>query len=123
MLYFERESYLLNGAAMRVYNELGAGFLESVYQEAMEWEMQKLGIPYEKEKLLKILYDGHIMQQTFRADFVCFRNIIVELKAVSSLDATHVSQLYNYLKATQFKLGLMYNFGNAKHLERERKVL
>lgn len=122
MLYNEKQSYIINGAAMHVYNSLGHGFLEAVYQEALEIEFRKRGIPYEREKELKIFYDGQELKQTYRADFVCYENIIVELKAVSKLDDAHRSQVYNYLKSTGYKLGLLYNFGNYERLEWERKV-
>ena len=122
MLYNKEQSYAINGAAMHVYNVLGYGFLESVYQEALEIEFLKRGIPYEREKELKIYYEGKAMRQTYRADFVCYNNIIVELKAVAHLDDMHRSQIYNYLKATGYKLGLLYNFGHYDGLEYERKV-
>lgn len=122
MLYNKEQSYAINGAAMHVYNVLGYGFLESVYQEALEMEFLKRGIPYEREKELKIYYEGKAMRQTYRADFVCYNNIIVELKAVAHLDDMHRSQIYNYLKATGYKLGLLYNFGHYDGLEYERKV-
>ncbi len=111
------------GAAFKVYNVLGHGFLEAVYQEALEVEFQKQGIPYEREKELKIYYDGVELKQTYKADFVCFDKIIVELKAVSALDDAHRSQVYNYLHATHYKLGLLLNFGCLDELEYERKVL
>ncbi len=122
MMYNKEQSYAINGAAMHVYNVLGYGFLESVYQEALEIEFLKRGIPYEREKELKIYYEGKAMRQTYRADFVCYNNIIVELKAVAHLDDMHRSQIYNYLKATGYKLGLLYNFGHYDGLEYERKV-
>jgi GxxExxY protein len=122
MICQKQESYDITGAAMQVYNVLGIGFLEAVYQEALEIEFQKLGIPYEREKEITINYDGHELQQTYKADFVCYGNIIVELKAVANLDDTHRCQVYNYLKATGYKLGLLFNFGHADGLEWERKV-
>ena len=122
MLYNREQSYALNGAAMYVYNVMGHGFLEAVYQEVLELEFIKRGIPYEKEKELKIYYEGKELHQTYRADFVCYGCIIVELKAVVNLDNTHRGQIYNYLKATGFKLGLLYNFGHYDGLEWERIV-
>ncbi len=122
MLYHNQESYAINGAAMQVYNTLGIGFLEAVYQEALAIEFVKRGIPFEREKELKIFYDGQQLQTSYRADFVCYGDIIVELKAVAALDDSHRSQVYNYLKATGYKLGLLYNFGHADGLEYERKV-
>ena len=122
MLYHSNESYAINGAAMQVYNVLGHGFLESVYQEALAIEFTKRGIPYQREKELKIYYDGKELQQTYRADFVCYDDIIVEIKAVSELDGSYRSQVYNYLKATGFKLGLLINFGHYNGIQIERKV-
>ena len=122
MLYHSNESYAINGAAMQVYNVLGHGFLESVYQEALAIEFTKRGIPYQREKELKIYYDGKELQQTYRADFVCYDDIIVEIKAVSELDGSHRSQVYNYLKSTGFKLGLLINFGHYNGIQIERKV-
>ena len=123
MIVYKEEAYKIMGAAFKVYNGLGHGFLEAVYQEALEIEFQKQGIPYEREKELKIQYDGIELKQTYKADFVCFGKIIVELKAVSALDDAHRSQVYNYLHATGFKLGLLYNFGCSDELEKERIVV
>ena len=123
MIIYKEESYKVVGAAFKVYNALGHGFLEAVYQEALEIEFQCQGIPYEREKELKIQYDGVELKQTYKADFVCFGKIIVELKAVNALDDAHRSQVYNYLHATGYKLGLLLNFGNVDDLEKERIVL
>ena len=123
MIIYKEESYKVVGAAYKVYNALGHGFLEAVYQEAFEIEFQRQGIPYEREKELKIQYDGVELKQTYKADFVCFGKIIVELKAVNALDDAHRSQVYNYLHATGYKLGLLLNFGNSDELEKERIVL
>lgn len=122
MLYHSNESYAINGAAMQVYNTLGPGFLEAVYQEALAIELTKRGIPFQREKELKIYYDGKELQQTYRADFVCYDDIIVEIKAVSELDGSHRSQVFNYLKATGFKLGILINFGHYDGIQIERKV-
>ena len=123
MIIYKDESYKIVGAAFNVYNKLGHGFLETVYQEALELEFNKQGIPYEREKELKITYDGVELKVTYKADFVCYGKIIVELKAVSYLDDSHRAQVYNYLHATGFKLGLLMNFGNTDELEKERIVI
>ena len=123
MIIYKEESYKIVGAAFNVYNKLGHGFLEAVYQEALELEFKKQGIPYEREKELKITYDGVELKATYKADFVCYGKIIVELKAVSYLDDSHRAQVYNYLHATGFKLGLLMNFGNTDELEKERIVI
>lgn len=121
-LLYSGESYAINGAAMEVYNQLGQGFLEPVYQEALGKEFLLRGIPFEREKLLTISYKGENLIQTYKADFVCYGKIIVELKAVSELTDAHRSQVYNYLHATGFQLGIILNFGFANGIERERIV-
>jgi len=123
MLIYSQYSYAINGAAFHVYNKLGHGFLESVYQEALEIEFKRRNIPFEREKELKIIYDGFELKQTYKADFVCYDKVIVELKAVSCLDDAHRSQVFNYLHATGYKLGLLYNFGYPDGLERERIIV
>lgn len=122
-LVYPNESYAIRGAAMRVYNVLESGFLEAVYQEALEIELDKRHIPYEKEKELDVYYDGIRLGKKYVADFVCYDKIILELKAVKELDDSHRSQIYNYLKATGFKLGFLINFGKYDELQIERKVL
>ena len=122
-LVYPSESYAIRGAAMRVYNVLGSGFLEAVYQEALEIELEKRHIPYEKEKGLEIYYDDIKLGKKYVADFVCYDKIILELKAVKELDDSHRSQIYNYLKATGFKLGFLINFGKYDELQIERRVL
>lgn len=123
MIIYRQESYEIMGAAYDVYNKLGHGFLESVYQEALEIELKKRDIPYEREKNLKIFYDGIELKQSYKADFVCYDKIIIELKAVSSLDDAHHAQVYNYLHATGFKLGILLNFGCSNGLETKRIVI
>ena len=121
-LIYSGESYAINGAAMEVYNQLGHGFLEAVYQEALEKEFLLRSIPFERENLLTISYKGENLKQAYKADFVCYGKIIVELKAVSELTDAHRSQVYNYLHATGFHLGIILNFGFSNGLERERIV-
>ena len=121
-LIYSKESYAINGAAMEVYNQLSHGFLEPVYQEAFEKELILRKIPYEREKELTISYKGQVLKQTYRADFICYGKIIVELKALSELKEVHRSQVYNYLCATGFELGILVNFGNSMGLERERII-
>ena len=122
-LLYSAESYKINGALYEVHKELGPGLLEKVYQEALEIEFQRRNIPYEREKELNIVYDGVQLKQIYKADFVCYGKIIVELKAVSKLDDAHRSQVYNYLHATGYRLGLLLNFGCSDELEKERIVL
>lgn len=106
---------------MEVHKELGAGFLESVYQEAFEMELQAQNIPYEREKLLNVFYKGNKMKKRYSADFVCYDKIVVELKALRELSADHEAQLLNYLKSSGLKLGLLLNFGS-KSLQYKRLV-
>lgn len=111
MLIFKKESYDIYGALFAVHKELGCGFLERVYQDALEMEFQERGIPYEREKEIRIMYKGKPLGDPYRADFVCYGNIIVELKAVSETTGVHRAQILNYLKATKMKLGILANFG------------
>jgi len=106
---------------MEVHKELGCGFLEAVYQEALEIEFQIRKIPYLKEPKLNIYYKDQILNKYYEADFICYENIIVELKALSGLISEHESQLLNYLKATKLKVGLLINFGR-QSLEYKRMV-
>lgn len=102
---------MIIGACMEVHKKLGSGFLESVYSEALELELKKIGIPYEKEKKLPVYYDEKILNKYFRADFVCYNSIIIELKATKFLVDADRQQTLNNVKATKFKLGLLINFG------------
>ena len=104
---------------MNVFNELGSGFLEKVYQEALEIEFKEKGIPYIREAHLKISYKGHEIKQDYIADFICYDKIIVELKVVERLNEVHLAQVFNYLKATGFDLAILANFGEKK-LKMER---
>lgn len=121
-LLYKEESYKIIGAAMEVHRELGKGFLESVYQEAIEIELTALQIPFRKEVPLNIKYKNRNLSKYFVADFVCFEKIILELKSIPDLSIEHTSQVFNYLRATDMKLGILINFG-AKSLQYKRIVL
>ena len=101
-------------ACMEVHNELGNGFLEPVYQEALEEEFKIQGIPYVREKLLPVMYKGKQLKKEYYADFVCYDDIIVELKAVSVLSKPHKAQVLNYLNAANKEIGSLINFGETK---------
>ena len=112
-LLYPEESYSIMGCFLNVHNVLGCGFLEPVYQEALEIELKSAGIPYKREVLVPIHYKGILLQKSYYADFICYDKIIVELKAVSEIAAIHKMQVKNYLKATGYELGLIANFGSA----------
>jgi GxxExxY protein len=105
------QTYAIIGACMAVHNELGPGFLEAVYQEALEIEFTRRGIPFIREKRLVITYGGERLKTPYDADFFCYDSIIVELKAVSGLIPKHEAQTVHYLKATGCERGLLVNFG------------
>ena len=110
-LLYPTESYNIIGACMQVHRKLGAGFLESVYAEALQLEFDKSEIPYVKEKKLQVYYDDLKLKKYFVADFVCYETIIIELKATKYTIDADIKQTLNNIKATQFKLGLLINFG------------
>ena len=112
MIYEEETGKIIN-ACLEVHYELGCGFLEPVYQEALEREFKLQKIPFEREKKLNIIYKGEYLKKEYFADFYCFDNIIVELKAVSKLENAHKAQVINYLKAMNKEIGLLINFGKA----------
>jgi len=106
---------------MEVHNQLGHGFLEAVYQEALAHELALREIPYVKEPELTIIYKGKPLACRYQPDFICFEDVIVELKALSALTNTEEAQVINYLKATQKQRALLINFGSPS-LEYKRLV-
>ena len=115
----DEKTYAVIGAAMMVHRELGPGFLESAYGDALEMEFQSRGIPYEREKELEILYKGVPIKTKYFADFICYGEVVVELKTVEEIADVHRAQVIHYLKATNLKRGLIINFKN-KSLQYER---
>jgi len=107
---------------MEVHKNLGAGFLEPVYQEALSLELAVANIPFTKEKVLDVWYKGKLLEKKYVADFVCFGEVIVELKAVETIIPEHLAQVLNYLKATGKKVGLLINFGS-RSLQYKRVIL
>ena len=114
-------TYEIIGAAIEVHRVLGSGFLEAVYQEALCFEFTLRKIPFQKEVDLPIHYKDIILSTSYRADFICYESVIVELKAISQLSGKEESQIINYLKATGVETGLLLNFG-ADSLEYKRFV-
>ena len=121
-LIYKDEVYAINGAAMEVYNTLGPGFAEPVYQEAFGMEMIERNIPVTSQQELVILYKGKPLRKTYIADYVAYEKIIIEIKALNQLSTREESQLLNYLKATRSPLGLLINFGAINDLEWKRMV-
>ncbi len=121
-LIYKEEVYAIIGAAMEVQVNLGRGFLEPVYQEALAMEFDSRGIPYTEQKEMPIFYKGVKLCKQYLADFLVFEKIIVEIKAVEKLNNIHEAQLLNYLKASGIQLGLLINF-NSSRLEWKRMIL
>jgi len=110
-LMYKEESYKIISKCMEVHNNLGAGFLEIVYKDALEYEFSKAGIPYQREKLYTVQYKDIILPHKFFADFVIFDKIILEIKAVSGISDQFIAQAINYLKVSGNRLALIVNFG------------
>jgi GxxExxY protein len=122
-ILFKDECYAIQGAIFEVYKEMGCGFLESVYQECLEKEFHRINLPFVSQKELQLVYKGEVLDQKYKPDFICYEKIIVELKAVSELNKEHKAQVFNYLKATNLKLGLLVNFGHYPKIQIERIIL
>jgi GxxExxY protein len=121
-LLFKEEVYAIIGAAIEVHSELGSGFLEAVYQEALELEMKARGIPCESQKELRVCYKQHLLKKGYFADFACYTSVIVEIKALDKLSSTEEAQVLNYLKATGCRVGVLINFGSRGKLEWKRYI-
>jgi GxxExxY protein len=119
-LIYKQESYAIVGACFAVYKNMGCGFLEPVYHECLEIELEIQGIPFASKPPQTLHYRGRTLVQTFSPDFLCIGKIILEIKAVSALVDEHRAQVLNYLSATGCKLGLLVNFGHYPKLEYAR---
>jgi GxxExxY protein len=117
----DERTYKIIGAALEVHKELGCGFLEAVYQEALEMEFKSQEIPFKSQPTVQISYKGQSLDKTYQPDFICYEEVIVEIKAISLLSSVEEAQLINYLKATGLKVGLLLNFGS-KSFEYKRFV-
>ena len=116
------QTYAIIGAAMEVHNELGAGFLESVYHEALAFELAQAGIPFRRECALPVVYKGQALPCFYKADLICYDSVLVELKALTRLSPADDAQVLNYMKAAELNKALLFNFGATK-LEYRRFVL
>ena len=121
-LLFKEEVYAIIGAAIEVHKELGPGFLEAVYHEAMEIELTSRNIPFESYKKLLIRFKEFQLKKEYEADFVCYDKIIVEIKALDVVAGKEEAQLLHYLKTTGFRIGLLINFGSVGTLEWKRYI-
>jgi GxxExxY protein len=122
-ILLKEEVYAIVGAAMEVHRVLGSGFLEAVYQEALEYELSQRQIAYETQEELGIFYKDRMLEKRYRADLICYDQIIIELKASTGLIGRDTAQLLNYLKASRVRLGLLINFGSRSKLEWKRLIL
>ena len=120
---YQEEGYKIIGCCYEVYNTLGAGLLEEIYKLALCVEFRNQGIPYEREKPLKVHYKGVLLPKKYFADLVCHGGIIIEAKAVSALLKEHMAQLLNYMRITGIKVGYLVNFGNKTEFEWKRFVI
>ena len=121
-LLFKEECYKIVGACFEVYNELGCGFLEAVYQESLAIEFSLQGITHVAQQQLKLRYKEKQLKAVYIPDFVCLGSIIVEIKSMREFTDKHRAQVHNYLKATGLRLGLLVNFGQHHKLQCERIV-
>lgn len=112
-LVFKNEAYQIIGAAMTVHNELGSGMREVVYGDALEIEFKLIGIPFQREQTVNVLYKGVGLQHKFKCYFICYNNIIVELKAEKAITDIDRSQIINYVNITKCPLGILVNFGQS----------
>ena len=122
-LLMKEEVFKMVGAGFEVRNSLGFGFLEAVYQEAMEIECKARAIPFVAQMPLRIVYKGITLKKSYIADMVCFSAVLLEIKAADNLTSADEAQLLNYMKATGLRVGVLMNFGNKKELEWKRFVL
>jgi GxxExxY protein len=112
MIIYKEESYKILGACFSVHSELGCGFLEGVYHEALAKELAARKIPFQEEAKLDVIYKNEYLDKKYYADFICYDKIILELKACENISDMHIAQVLNYLSATNLRLGIIVNFGS-----------
>ena len=120
---FEDEGYKLMGAAFEVYNQLGYGMAEEIYQQSLEIELELRQVPFLSKRELDVFYKGRKLETFYKPDLFVFDAVVVELKAVSELISEHSAQLFNYLRVTQQPVGYLINFGHQKDLQWKRFVI
>ena len=123
LMRHEELTYNILGACFEVYKRMGCGFLEAVYQECLEIELEYRDIPYVAQQELKLAYRDRELKQHYVPDFICYEKVIVEIKAVQEMGSDHQAQLLNYLHGTGMQVGLLANFGHYPKLEYKRMVL
>jgi GxxExxY protein len=121
-ILYKDECYAILGACFEVYNQMGSGFVEPVYQDCLAIELTERGIPHRPKHELQLTYKGRKIERKYIPDFVCFDKIIVEIKAASDLGDAHRVHVHNYLKATGYRLGLLVNFGQHPKVQYERII-
>lgn len=121
-LIYRDECYQIVGCCMEVHKQLGCGFKEAIYQEALEREFVDNTMDFEREKRLRIQYKGNLLKKEYSPDFICFGKIVLELKAAGELTDIHQAQIFNYLKASKLRLGILVNFGTTS-LQFKRFIL
>lgn len=121
--FFRQETYVIRGAAFEVYRQMGSGFLEAVYQECLEKEFTLQKIPYLSRPKLSLTYKGEKLEQIYIPDFICYDEIILEIKSVKYLLPEHMGQVLNYIKATNLRLGLLINFGSYPKVQIKRLII
>ncbi|SPD73177.1 conserved hypothetical protein [uncultured Desulfobacterium sp.] len=117
----DERTFRIIGAAMEVHRELGCGFLEGVYQEALGLEFENKAVPFIEQPVIEVMYKGAPLNKRYQPDFLCFEDVVVEIKAISNLGTNEQAQVINYLKATKLSVGLLINFGS-KSMEYKRIV-
>jgi GxxExxY protein len=122
-LLYRDEVFEIIGCAIEVHRVLGSGFLEAVYQEALEYELRRKEIPFTSNKTLVVIYKGVRLRKEYIADFVCRDKILLEIKALDGLSGREDAQLINYLKITNLRIGLLINFGSIRKLEWKRLIV
>ena len=122
-ILYRNECFAIQGAVFEVYREIGGGFLEAVYQECLERELQRANVPFSAQRELPLVYKGESLRQTYKPDFICYDRIILELKAIAETTPEHRAQVMNYLKASGLRLGLLVNFGHYPKATVERIIM